>query len=305
MKKIMSGVIVAAMMLSPAASFAQEFDAPILISQQEFTYDKVNMIGVFEELSEGQLWMKDGDSEFVINTDSETVFVNAEGKTIKAEDLKKGATLMIVSAIAQTRSIPPQSYGYVVAEAGENVLPIYAEIAEISKDKHGNTFLSGKDGQYEIIVNENTPGIENIAELKVGDKLLAYSTIITMSIPAKVPAESVVILSENAAENTGDIYIGGIKVDDVIVEGDITLIPLRKVCEALGYTVEWNDEKKAVTVGTMQMGVNIRIGENKYSKSKMVEAVLPKAPTIINGKTNVPAEFFTEILQQTITYGKA
>ena len=305
MKKIMSGVIVAAMMLSPAASFAQEIDAPILISQQEFTYDKVNMIGVFEELSEGQLWMKDGDSEFVINTDSETVFVNAEGKTIKAEDLKKGATLMIVSAIAQTRSIPPQSYGYVVAEAGENVLPIYAEIAEISKDKHGNTFLSGKDGQYEIIVNENTPGIENIAELKVGDKLLAYSTIKTMSIPAKVPAESVVILSENAAENTGDIYIGGIKVDDVIVEGDITLIPLRKVCEALGYTVEWNDEKKAVTVGTMQMGVNIRIGENKYSKSKMVEAVLPKAPTIINGKTYVPAEFFTEILQQTITYGKA
>lgn len=305
MKKLISGIIIASTVLSAGAVFAQETDLPMLISQQENTYDKVNLNGILEEYADNQLWMNDGNSQFVINTDENTVFVNAEGKKIKAEDLEKNSTLMIVSDIAQTRSIPPQSYGYVVAEATENALPVYSEIAAIGTDDEGNTVISGKDCQYEIIVTENTPGIEKIENLKVGDELLAYSQIITMSIPAKVPAEKVVILTEETADNSDEIYIGGIKVEDVVIEDGITLIPLRKICEDLGYTVEWDGEKSAVSVGTLQMGVYIRIGENKYSKAKMAASVLSKAPTLINEKTYVPSEFFTEILEQTVTNGKA
>ncbi len=297
MKKIITGIIVAATMLSGTASFAQDADINIIAARQEITYDKVTMNGIFEELSDGQLWLKDGEKEFVINTDESTIFVDKNGSLIKAEDIKKGTNLMVVSSAAQTRSIPPQSYGYVIAEVTEDAMPIYAEINEITKDESGNTVLSGADGQYDIIVNANTPGIEDIDALKKGDQLLAYSKIVTMSIPAKVPAEKVVILKSNAKE----IYVDGKKVDNVIYEDGIALLPVRKICEDLGYTVEWDDANKAITVGTVQMGVNFRIGENKYAKSKMAAFTLSKAPVVIDEKTYVPSDFFTEVLEANVT----
>ena len=297
MKKIITGIIVAATMLSGTASFAQDADINIIAARQEITYDKVTMNGIFEELSDGQLWLKDGEKEFVINTDESTIFVDKNGSLIKAEDIKKGTNLMVVSSAAQTRSIPPQSYGYVIAEVTEDAMPIYAEINEITKDESGNTVLSGADGQYDIIVNANTPGIEDIDALKKGDQLLAYSKIVTMSIPAKVPAEKVVILKNNAKE----IYVDGKKVDNVIYEDGIALLPVRKICEDLGYTVEWDDANKAITVGTVQMGVNFRIGENKYAKSKMAAFTLSKAPVVIDEKTYVPSDFFTEVLEANVT----
>lgn len=300
MKKIVTGIIIAATMVSGVSAFAQEIDAPLLIAQKEYTYDKVNMNGIFEEFTDNQLWMKDGEREFVINVDESTLFIDLNGNAIKSEDLKKGTTLMIVSDIAQTRSIPPQSYGYVVAETSEEFSPVYAEISEVVQDEQGNTVLSSIDGNYEIILGSETQGAE-LDSLKAGSKVLAYSKLITMSIPAKVPAEKLVILENTEKVESKGLYIGGKKVEDTVSENGTTLVPLRKICEELGYTVEWNNEKKSITVGTLQMGVNLRIGENKYSKAKIVASELSSAPVIINDKTYVPVDFFTEILEAEVT----
>lgn len=298
MKKIVTGMIIAATMVSGVSAFAQDTDAPMLISQKEYTYDKVNMSGIFEEYTDNQLWMKDGENQFVINVDESTLFIDLNGNKIKAEDLEKGTTLMIVSDIAQTRSIPPQSYGYVVAETSEDISPVYAEINDITKDEQGNTILSSADGNYEIILGAETSEIDTI---KAGSKVLAYSNLITMSIPAKVPAEKIVILEENEKPEADGLYIGGKKVEDAVSENGTTMIPLRKICEELGYTVEWNDERKSINVGTLQMGVYLQIGENKYSKAKMAAWELSSAPVIINEKTYVPVDFFTDILEVEVT----
>ena len=49
------------------------------------------------------------------------------------------------------------------------------------------------------------------------------------------------------------------------------------------------------------MGVNFRIGENKYAKSKMAAFTLSKAPVVIDEKTYVPSDFFTEVLEANVT----
>ena len=140
-----------------------------------------------------------------------------------------------------------------------------------------------------------------------GKILLVFCTQVAMSIPGQTTPDKIIVIGDAAKddEKTNDKadekaveYVVAAK--DVIKEDDVTMLPLRLVSEGLGYEVGWNDNLKRITIGTVQMGVNFTLGENKYYKSKMTPFVLEKAPQMQifgdYGVTYVPASFFTDVL---------
>ena len=184
------------------------------------------------------------------------------------------------------------------------------------------------DGVYSAFITadtrvmpEITKRIVKMDDIEVGTQLAVYSETVTMSIPAQLNAYKAVILErehEDTAkgmENVNKPVISepdgkkDIKITVNGVDGNVTavytdgvcMLPVRYVCEKLGLDVDWSDSLQAVTVGTVQMGANFAIGENSYKKAKMTAFTLSKAPELIDDKTYVPSDFFTEILEAQVS----
>lgn len=80
-----------------------------------------------------------------------------------------------------------------------------------------------------------------------------------------------------------------------MVDG-VMMVPLRAVLEEMGYEIKWNQETYSVEILKGAQWTSIKIGENYFFKNKMAPIELSSAPVIVNDRTLVPAEFFSEIL---------
>lgn len=166
--------------------------------------------------------------------------------------------------------------------------------------------------------------------------LIVFYDVSTKSIPAQTTPTKVVVLGENeialkqieaaknatpaptaAPETTAapkvteapqvsyaglvNVVIGDKNVSDVYAKDNTTMVPLREVAEAAGFTVTWDAENRAVILND---GVySLKIGENSYIKGKMMPLTLSAAPEIVNDLTYVPAEFFAEVTESATVDG--
>lgn len=76
----------------------------------------------------------------------------------------------------------------------------------------------------------------------------------------------------------------------------IVMVPLRATLEAMGFDVTWNSGTKMVEMMKGAQWTAITIGKNDYFRNRMAGAPLSAAPTIVDGRTLVPVEFFVEII---------
>lgn len=172
-------------------------------------------------------------------------------------------------------------------------------------------------------------------DLDKNDLIVFYGAS-TKSIPAQTIPTKVVVLGENefalkqieAAKNATpaptaapettvapevteapqvsyaglvNVVIGDKNVSDVYAKDNTTMVPLREVAEAAGFTVTWDAENRAVILND---GVySLKIGENSYVKGKMMPLTLSAAPEIVNDLTYVPAEFFAEVTESATVDG--
>jgi len=79
--------------------------------------------------------------------------------------------------------------------------------------------------------------------------------------------------------------------------GDVVMVPLRAIAEALGYEVNWNGYLRSVQLGA---AIHLWIGDNEVHVGRMVPIELPVAPILVDGLTFVPLEFFTTVLGYTV-----
>lgn len=333
MKKLLAGVIATTMLSAtlvfaedvmlisenPAEDVAAEMEMPVM-------YDKVELLGTLV-IAEDGLYIKDTAeiAEEKLNYDENTIFVDALGYKTSKEALTDGANIKVIASSAVTMSIPPQSYAYVIMEANEaGGFPIYVEVAEVSVDEDGNKVATSKDGNYEIVFGEETEiapfatrNIVTAEDIKADSRLLVSATMMTMSIPAVVPAEKIVLLPEMPViEETEDateekipetVILNGKEFSteelakDVFQQDGVCFLPVRAICEAAGLEVKWDNDLRAVSVGTIPMGVTFNIGVNAYTKARMAHQALSAAPIIVNDRTFVPADFFTEILEAKVS----
>lgn len=330
LKKTLSVILALSSLAVSTAAFAEDdvmlisakdedvmlINEDVAVTEPLVIYDKVEAYGVAGKDGD-RLYITTENGDVVLNTDDNTVFVDGLGRKTVMDALTEGANLKVVMSEAMTMSIPPQSYAHVIMEADENGgFPIYAEVNRIVKDDSGNLVFSSKDGNYDIVYGEGITSVEpfatrNIvtaADIKEGSRILVYADVMTMSIPALVPANRIVILPEivEEVEVPYTVLVNGEAINagdavEVLEKDGMWLVPVRAIAEKMGLEVKWNAELNAISVGTTPMGATFNIGENAYTKARMMPQTLSSAPVVENERTYVPVDFFTEILESQIS----
>lgn len=169
-----------------------------------------------------------------------------------------------------------------------------------------DTYLADEEGYtnaantLKIATADDTKIVDKDEKEYKGDinknDLIVFYDVSTKSIPAQTTPTKVVVLGENeialkqieAAKNATpaptaspkvteapqvsyaglvNVVIGDKNVSDVYAKDNTTMVPLREVAEAAGFTVTWDAENRAVILND---GVySLKIGENSYIKGKI------------------------------------
>ncbi|HHV19757.1 MAG TPA: copper amine oxidase [Thermoanaerobacterales bacterium] len=121
--------------------------------------------------------------------------------------------------------------------------------------------------------------------------------IIMTLIPAK-PCEAATYVK---------VLLNGENIDfDVppIIENDRTLAPFRKIGEALGAQIEWDQDTKTVTANKEDKRVVLRIGDyTAYINQTPIKLDTP--PIIKDNRTLVPVRFFSEAFGAAVMWDNA
>ena len=90
------------------------------------------------------------------------------------------------------------------------------------------------------------------------------------------------------------IDLGGLKPH--LAANGQTMVPLRVVAEAMGYTVSWNKEANLAELSRGAHWVTVKLGADAYTFARMAPMPLGTASEVIAGRTFVPVNFFSELL---------
>lgn len=107
-----------------------------------------------------------------------------------------------------------------------------------------------------------------------------------------------VFVEENQIVTIANDLVPELYVEDnkTIEVGGVTMVVLADTLRDLGFEVKWIEASKSVELSKGAKWTSITIGENAYFKNRMAARPLSAAPIIKDGKTYVPAEFFSVIL---------
>ncbi len=105
------------------------------------------------------------------------------------------------------------------------------------------------------------------------------------------------------AQGGAAIIADGAKVDGAQTYeiGETTYIPVRKLCEQLGMTVEWDAENEIVTLVNLPVYIRFSPYKDGYTFAKTAPMKLGVDPICEDGTTYVPINFIDEILQAEYT----
>ncbi len=146
---------------------------------------------------------------------------------------------------------------------------------------------------------------KNIAKI-ISVVVLATSIVVPTSV--MFAEETAVINNENetteiSVDTNNAVIVDNSVITDaeVIVSNDVAMFPARKVFEALGYDVEWNNDTKTVTVSNLPQYVTFKIGVDGYTFAKTAPFRIGTAPELVDGVTYVPVTLLSEIFKMDVT----
>lgn len=94
------------------------------------------------------------------------------------------------------------------------------------------------------------------------------------------------------------IFVNGEMLDaPTYVEGEHIMLPLRAICESLGYQVDYDNESTMISLTRDAQFITMYPTKDEYTFSKMAPVSLGIAPCLIENRTYVPVSFVKEILQ--------
>ena len=243
-----------------------------------------------------------GDNSLVILIGEETKVTDKDGKEYTGSLDNKNLT---VTYTVTTRSLPPQTTPETVVVNGDAVEG--TELTDTFFAAEGENKYVNADNSLVIIIGDATKvtdkdGKEYTGSLDNKDLTVTY-TVTTRSLPPQTTPETVVVLGEGtkkqepiptiAPEVTAapaSVEAGNFKDDVKVVEG-IVLIPVRGVCEALGVTVDWNGEKRGITLEGKSGSVYFEVEKEEFEDENGSKA---KAQ-IIEDRTYAPTGLFAKL----------
>lgn len=165
------------------------------------------------------------------------------------------------------------------------------EIGQVKLSKFDDNLIS-LDHELKLNLSEDTVLLneqgERIKEDELhGKELIVFYTFSTKSIPAQTSPKKIIAL--DYANEPGMKIEQLINEDHYIKEGT-KMIPVRKVAEHLGCSVEWDQESSRVIVSKQNQSFTISIGEKAYGYNRSIR-YFDVTPEMLNGRTYVPVEF--------------
>ncbi len=102
------------------------------------------------------------------------------------------------------------------------------------------------------------------------------------------------------ANETSTLFVNGNDTGaKLYVEDNTVMLPLRALCEHLGFEVIWQEEAKRIELVKMPIYITCTPFEDGYTFSRTAPLMLGTAPKLINDRTYVPLNFIDEILKGT------
>lgn len=310
MKKLLSTILAISMILSISIVLAQE--AGVISAKptvERFVPNVLSTKGEIKEINKGKVSVlgEGAYREIVLNIQDSTYILNAQdGTQIPFNDLEKGDTITAYYGPGVTRSIPPQgnAIALIVGTPKTGSAGMYMKVAKVEENKDGSIKVLCTNSDRLVTIRPDI--FAKPTDIKEGSELIVWYEIMTMSIPGQATATKVVLLPAKpdirVHTGAGTIVVNGkelaLGVDDRIESnGNTLMLPLRVIAESLGYNVAWDEETKTVELqnGARTMAT-MTIGSKTYGKFKMA-VHLDYAPEIVNGKTLVPVEFFTNLMK--------
>lgn len=106
------------------------------------------------------------------------------------------------------------------------------------------------------------------------------------------------------ASADGNITVNGKNIDKTYIEnGGVKMIPLRAVCESLGFTVDWDGEARKIEISKLPMYITCSPDKDGYTFAKTAPQLLGTAPVLQDGTTYVPVSFISEIMEGSVENG--
>lgn len=255
----------------------------------------------------------DGNEER-FNIFDDTIMVDNENAIpVNPKSLKAGDMIFVYGSPAKTFSLPPQSRAIAILTNIDKKAPArYLTVSDINKVENGDLKILDTDNEYIITITDETQLIPYKTKQRVlkddiviGSRVLVWSEIMTLSLPAQMTADVLMLLPGEdmpfitkitISPSQGIISIndknnGAAWHEDLFVKYDTTLVPLRKVSETLGYEVKWFSDGRKIELAKDNRVIKLQISNKKYDNTS-----LSVAPELINSKTFVPMEFFKEVL---------
>lgn len=310
MKKILTTLIAVSMLASTSAMvYAEEqeviepnvsleiedavIQGDIMLISEEANLPKYTSEDIEVSAVDGNEITKKAEDATKYNAENAVIFdLKGEKKTIA--DIKEGAllTLFFDTDNENALSFIVISEAEPTAAVTINKFAVSETLGDyVSEDES----LAINLGEESVIVDLEGNALTE-ADIE-GKYIAVFYSMTTMSIPPITSPDKVVVIEEADVEEEA-VPVTELKIaaDDVKEEDGIKMIPVRKYAESLELTVSWNGEDKSVKVGTVPMGVSFKIGENSYSKAKMMPFILECAPKLIDDTTYVPVSFFEQVL---------
>ena len=266
--------------------------------------------GQLTEINDGSVRVEGdgGYRDIVLNISATTHIVNAEdGTPVLFNSLQKGTSVVAYYGPGVSKSMPPQgnAFALVVGTPAKGSAGIYMKAGSVQKvDYEKIKVLSSNGDRLITITNEVFP---NLNAIKEGSDLLVWYDMMTMSLPGQAAATKAVMLPATMKVHLGAgvIVANGKELalaqgDSIVTRGKTTLLPLRIIVENLGYNIVWQAEQQQIELKSGDDIVTVfRIGSKSYQKGQDVIG-LANAPELVNGKTLVPVEFFTDVLNMKV-----
>ena len=100
------------------------------------------------------------------------------------------------------------------------------------------------------------------------------------------------------AQTNTKLVINGEEMADsqYFTENDTVYLPLRAICERLGFNVEWVDETRTVILEKLPVYITFSVDADGYTFARTAPMLLGNAPKIVNDRTMVPARAVSEAL---------
>ena len=171
-------------------------DMPVTkVYQAQAVQDVLFTSGKIVEVNENMIVVK-GEHNIIaaIITDDTYLLNGKNGKAKKLSSFKVGKEVTVYHSPKMTRSIPAQSaaYAVVLGDNSEKMGKFFkVEEVTMSEDK---TYVSVINTNESLIATVDKKANKNFAEIKVGDDLMVWYDMMTMSLPARTNANKVVIL---------------------------------------------------------------------------------------------------------------